>query len=365
MYEAFYGLSGKPFQLNPDPSFYFASRGHKRAFAYLEYGLVQGEGFIVITGEVGAGKTTVLRNLVEHLDHNRVQAAQLVSTQLDADNLLRAVATAFGIRVKHEDKARILAEIEAYLTALVLAHKRALLIVDEAQNLSAQAVEELRMLSNFQLGNQALLQSFLIGQPGLREIMQSSQMQQLRQRVLASYHLGALDRAETQAYVEHRLRRVGWNGSRPKFESSAFDLIHEFSGGIPRKINTLCNRLMLAGYLVEKQTFNRQDVAVVIREITEESGMEVVNGGSAPKPKAASGPESGPLMSHPVFDLPQRQGAAPTIPEMESRVARLERTLSATLDLLYRVMHGGQNRPKTGQEQDAGQQNPPGTQEKK
>jgi putative secretion ATPase (PEP-CTERM system associated) len=359
MYEAFYGLSGKPFQLNPDPSFYFASRGHKRAFAYLEYGLVQGEGFIVITGEVGAGKTTVLRNLVEHLDHARVQVAQLVSTQLDADNLLRSVATAFGIRIKHEDKARILAEIEAYLTALVLARKRALLIVDEAQNLTAQAVEELRMLSNFQLGNQALLQSFLVGQPGLREIMQSNQMQQLRQRVLASYHLGAMDRAETQAYIEHRLRRVGWSGSKPRFEAGAFDLIHEFSGGIPRKINTLCNRVMLAGYLVEKQVFTRKDVAVVIREITEESGMDVVEGGAAPKPKAPAASEAGQLITHPVFDLPHRHVAAPVPPEMETRVTRLERTLSATLDLLYRVMHGGQDRPKSDAEQ------PPGTQEKK
>jgi general secretion pathway protein A len=116
MYEAFYGLSGKPFQLNPDPSFYFGSRGHKRAFAYLEYGLVQGEGFIVITGEIGAGKTTVAQNLVNHLDRERVVAAQLVSTQLDADDLLRSVATAFGIRIKRDDKAGMIAEIEAYLT---------------------------------------------------------------------------------------------------------------------------------------------------------------------------------------------------------------------------------------------------------
>ena len=147
MYEAFYGLSGKPFQLNPDPNFYFGSRGHKRAFAYLEYGLVQGEGFIVITGEIGAGKTTVVQNLVNHLDRERVVPAQLVSTQLDADDLLRSVATGFGIRIKHEDKARMLAEIEAYLTALVLSRKRALLVVDEAQNLTPRAIEELRMLS--------------------------------------------------------------------------------------------------------------------------------------------------------------------------------------------------------------------------
>ncbi len=205
MYESFYGLTGKPFQLNPDPSFYFGSRGHKRAFAYLEYGLYQSEGFIVITGDIGAGKTTIVRSLLEQLDTAKVVAVQLVSTQLDADDMLRAVAAAFGLPVKSGDKATLLASLEAFLCQLAVDKKRALLIVDEAQNLTPRAMEELRMLSNFQFGDQALLQSFLVGQPELRGIMQSPQMQQLRQRVIASYHLGPLDKAETRAYIEHRL----------------------------------------------------------------------------------------------------------------------------------------------------------------
>src|SRR6266568_1595649 len=202
MYESFYGLTGKPFQLNPDPAFYFGSRGHKRAFAYLQYGLYQSEGFIVITGEIGAGKTTIVRSLFEQLDREKVVAAQLVSTHLDADDMLRAVGIAFGLPVRTQSK-------------------RALLIVDEAQNLTPRAVEELRMLSNFQLGDQALLQSFLIGQPELRTMMQSQHMQQLRQRVTASYHLGPLDKTETQAYIEHRLHHVGWKGD-PEFEAACF-----------------------------------------------------------------------------------------------------------------------------------------------
>ena len=169
MYESFYGLTGKPFQLNPDPSFYFGSRGHKRAFAYLEYGLYQSEGFIVITGEIGAGKTTIVRSLLEQLDPAKVVAAQLVSTQLDADDLLRAVGVAFGLPVETVDKAVLLASLEAFLCQLATDKKRALLIVDEAQNLTPRAIEELRMLSNFQLGDQALLQSFLVGQPELRD----------------------------------------------------------------------------------------------------------------------------------------------------------------------------------------------------
>ena len=165
MYESYFGLTGKPFQLNPDPSFYYGSRGHKRAFAYLEYGLYQSEGFIVITGEIGAGKTTIVRSLLEQLDPGKVVAAQLVSTQLDAEDVLRSVAVAFGLPVKSVDKAMLLASLEAFLCQCATEKKRALLVVDEAQNLTERAVEELRMLSNFQLGDQALLQSFLIGQP--------------------------------------------------------------------------------------------------------------------------------------------------------------------------------------------------------
>src|SRR5438477_6365011 len=252
MYEDFYGLAGKPFQLNPDPAFYFGSRGHKRAFAYLQYGLYQSEGFIVITGEIGAGKTTIVRSLFEQIDRDKLVAAQLVSTQLDADDMLRAVGAAFGLPVKSVDKAILLASLEAFLCQLAIDKKRALLVVDEAQNLTPKAIEELRMLSNFQLGDQALLQSFLIGQPELRKMMQSAQMQQLRQRVIASYHLGPMDKAETQAYVEHRLRHVGWV-DRPRFDPGAFDVIYAFSAGIPRQINTLCNRVLLAAYLSELQ----------------------------------------------------------------------------------------------------------------
>ena len=183
MYEAFYGLTGKPFQLNPDPAFFFGSRGHTRAFAYLQYGLYQSEGFIVITGEVGAGKTTIVRSLLEQLDPEKVVAAQIVTTQLDADDLLRSVAAAFGFPPAANGKAELLGNLEAFLCRLVPQRKRALLVVDEAQNLTPRAVEELRMLSNFQLGDHALLQSFLIGQPELRQVLQGGQMQQLRQRV--------------------------------------------------------------------------------------------------------------------------------------------------------------------------------------
>src|SRR5437588_231065 len=217
MFEPFYNLSEQPFQLSPDPAFFYASRGHKRAYAYLQYGLYQGEGFITLTGEVGAGKTTLIRNLLKQLDSSKVVAAQLVSTQLDADDLLRAVAAAFGVAVKEHDKANLIAQIESFMLSLVAKGRRPLLIVDEAQNLAPQAVEELRMLSNFQLKNRALLQSFLVGQPELRNLMRGPQMQQLRQRVIAEFReefgpaaakAPALDNDDPVAGLEKRIAGV-------------------------------------------------------------------------------------------------------------------------------------------------------------
>ena len=333
MYEEFYRLSGKPFQLNPDPTFFFGSRGHKRAFAYLQYGVYQSEGFIVITGEVGAGKTTIVRNLFENLDRNRLVAAQIVSTNLEADDLLRSVATAFGLPMRAVDKATLLASLEAFLCKLALDGKRALLVVDEAQNLSPRAIEELRMLSNFQLAEHALLQSFLVGQPELRDMMQGAQMSQLRQRVIASYHLGPLDKSETQAYIEHRLSRVGWAGD-PKFEAPTFDVIHGASGGIPRRINTLCNRLLLAGFLGEKHAFDVADVQAIATEITDEMGPDVsVAGASARRLREAEV----------LYDLDRQRAGdgsdwASRLHTIEGRIERLEKTMATAVDLLHRAL---------------------------
>jgi putative secretion ATPase (PEP-CTERM system associated) len=328
MYESFFGLTGKPFQLNPDPSFYFGSRGHKRAFAYLEYGLYQSEGFIVITGEIGAGKTTIVRSLLEQLDSAKVVAAQIVSTQLDADDMLRAVGVAFGLPVASVDKAMLLASLEAFLCQLAIDNKRALLVVDEAQNLTARAVEELRMLSNFQLGDRALLQSFLIGQPELRGMMQGPQMQQLRQRIIASYHLGPLDKAETRAYIEHRMHHVGWKDD-PQFEPECFDLIHALTGGIPRRINTLCNRLLLAAFLSERHVLSMGDVQSIAREIRDELGPD-----AALSPVVSLAATESPLTAPLDAGTLQKQ-----FNHLEERIDRLERTVSAAVDLLHRLLH--------------------------
>ncbi|CAD5375206.1 ATPase [Rubrivivax sp. A210] len=270
MYESFYGLTAKPFQLNPDPAFYFASKQHRRAKAYLEYGVSRNEGFIVITGEIGAGKTMVLRSLIEGLNGSNVITGHLVTTQLGAEDTLRMVGAAFGFRVKDVPKSELLITLEAFLISQTSKGKRCLLIVDEAQNLTPRAVEELRMLSNFQFGNQALLQSFLVGQPEFREILQRPEMEQFRQRVAATCHIGPLDLDETRGYMEHRLKCAGAQG-KPAFEAGVFEVIFKASGGIPRRINAVCDRLLLAGFLAGRVLLTVADANEVVREFQAEN----------------------------------------------------------------------------------------------
>lgn len=270
MYEAFYHLQAKPFQLSPDPRFFFSSRGHRRAMSYLVYGVHQGEGFIVITGEIGAGKTMLANTLASKLATGNLVLAQIVSTQLKADDMVRMVAAAFGVP-QDSSKAVILSRVEQFLLVCHKHGKRALLIVDEAQNLPASSVEELRMLSNYVSAAKPLLQTFLLGQPEFRRTLQGPDMEQLRQRIIASCHLGPMDRAETEAYIVHRLQTAGWGGD-PSFSDDAFDAIHQYTGGIPRKINILCDRLLLLGRLDEIHAFTANEVATVIAELPQESG---------------------------------------------------------------------------------------------
>ncbi|MDE2412959.1 MAG: AAA family ATPase, partial [Sphingomonadales bacterium] len=218
MFNDFYGLSGRAFQLTPDPAFYFESLTHRKALSYLSYGLAQGEGFVVITGEVGAGKSTLVAYLMATIDPARLTAAQIVTSKLDGEELVHVVAQAFGLIVEGHDKASALGAIEAFLHDEARAGRRCLLVVDESQNLELEALEELRMLSNFQLGAHPLLQTLLLGQPEFRDTIQEHpQLEQLRQRVIAAHHLDAMERDEVQAYVEHRLKCVGWEGN-PAFD---------------------------------------------------------------------------------------------------------------------------------------------------
>ena len=274
MYDQFYGFTGRPFQLTPDPHFYFESGTHRKAMSYLGYGLAQGEGFIVITGDVGAGKTTLVGHLMNTIDPNRLTAVKLVSTQVEGDDLLRLVAEQFGVEWEGQSKAELLRSMEQYLREQARAGKRTLLIVDEGQNLAVSALEELRMLSNFQLGGHSLLQIFLLGQPEFRQtLFHSPALEQLRQRVIATHHLDPMEPEEVEPYIAHRLGKVGWTGN-PSFSPDAFEEIFDYSEGVPRKLNVLVSRLLLYGAVEQMHRITAQNVRSVVAEIEADRGLD-------------------------------------------------------------------------------------------
>src|SRR5260221_6189235 len=273
MYTQFYRLHGEPFLLTPDHRFYFESSVHSQAMSHLTYGISRGEGFIVITGEIGAGKTTLVKRLCASIDAQRILTAHVVTTQLEGVDLLRMVAAAFGLKDLPSDKSSLLLRLQAFFETCLQHNCRTLLIVDEAQNLPVSGLEELRMLSNFHSKNVSAFQSFLIGQPQFRAVLSNPDLEQLRQRVIASYHLGPMNRQECGKYLIHRLQQVGWR-SDPTFDASAIDAIYSDTGGIPRRINTLCNRLLLLGFLDDLHHFSANDVTRVAADLDAEMSTE-------------------------------------------------------------------------------------------
>ena len=268
MYEEFYGFSERPFQLTPDPAFYFESVTHKKALSYLGYGLNQGEGFVVITGEVGSGKSTLVAHLKQKLDDDRMTVGEVVTSALDGEEMIHVAARSFGLDVDGGDKAAALAAIELFLHEEARHGRRCLLIVDEAQNLSISALEELRMLSNFQLGSHPLLQTLLLGQPEFKQLLaHSDELEQLRQRVIAAHHLEPMQPGEIEPYVMHRLRHVGWDDN-PELANGLWVKLHKATGGIPRKINQVMTRLLLLGAVEEQAVLETAMLDAVVEEMT-------------------------------------------------------------------------------------------------
>lgn len=316
MYEAHFGFSGRPFQLTPDPRFYFESATHRKAMSYLGYGLAQGEGFIIITGEIGAGKSTLVAHLMQTVDRQRLTAAQIVTTQLKGDDLLHMVASGFGIATAGLDKTGTLNAIEHFLHTEARAGRRCLLIVDESQNLPMAALEELRMLSNFQLGSHPLLQTFLLGQPEFRAMVHNAPgLEQLRQRVIATHHLGAMEATEVQPYIEHRLKLVGWQG-RPIFDDDVWQCLFAESGGIPRKLNMLINRVLLMAAVEDREAVTASMVDAVVADLSIDTMTDddwqdeaALASAAAHAVHAAPAPAAAPAPVAPVM-------AAPVIPEV-------------------------------------------------
>jgi general secretion pathway protein A len=327
MYEEFYKFSGKPFQLTPDQRFFFNSRVHGRAMSYLRYGLEQGEGFIVITGGVGTGKTLLVRNLFSELDARRVLAAQLVNTQVEPEDMLRMVCASFGLEHEAIGKAILLQRLQTFARARHGEGKRVLLVVDEAQNLPPRSVEELRMLSNFQVANRSLFQSFLLGQEEFRQTLRAPDLEQMRQRVIASCHLDPLDLEDTRHYIEYRLTQVGWQGD-PVLTAEVYAGVHAFTNGVPRRINNLCDRLLLFGGLEERHQLDQEALATVIAELRGEAAG------------SAAGPATPP---RPVLEHDDDPDLTRRVAALERELARLQRAFRQALQQLDEEHDGEHN----------------------
>jgi putative secretion ATPase (PEP-CTERM system associated) len=327
MFTEYFKLTGPPFQLSPDHKFFFGSGTHQKALAYLNFGLLQGEGFIIVTGEVGAGKTTIVGHLLSQLDSSKYVAAKVVTTQLEADDTLRMVASAFGIEQEGVDKASLLRRFERFLIDNQSRGRRVLLLIDEAQNLPWRSLEELRMLSNFQVNERAALQFYLLGQPQFRQTLAHEQLEQLRQRVIASHHLHPMEREETRAYIEHRLTHVGWQND-PRFADQAFDRIFEYTSGVPRRINTLCTRILLFAALEERHDIDVGTVDEVIKDLMQEGAAPLPSGVAAAAPLSGTG-GAGKASSN---------GAHADFGKIEQRLDTLEKSVSQHERALKRAL---------------------------
>jgi general secretion pathway protein A len=309
MYERFYSFSANPFHLTPDSRFFFGSREHRRAMSFLEYGISQREGFVVITGEIGAGKTTLVEQLLATIDPRQYTVARVATTQLGSFDVLCMIGAAFGIYRDEISKANLIMGLMRYFSDAKAQNKYPLIVVDEAQSLSTEALEEIRMLSNLAIGTSAPFQGILLGQPEFRAAFSRPELQQFKQRVIASCHLDALSEDDTRNYIEYRLRCVGWRND-PTFSLEAYQRIHRETGGIPRRVNTLCSRLLLLGYLEETHSIDPQNVESVAAEMRTELGLM--------SPPSAS--------SHSIDTTAELPALAKPLvsSELESRVERLE-----------------------------------------
>jgi len=304
MFEAFYGLSTNPFRLSPDERFLYVHTSYVKARAYLKYALDRAEGFVMVTGPPGSGKTLLVRDILAELDPNKIEAAHLVTNQLQAEDLLRMLALVFGFHAENFDKASLLTLIQRHVTEQYQAGRRAILIIDDAQNLPAGSLEELRLLSNLQTTDHSLLQIFLIGQEELRDLILGPGMEQFSQRLIATSRIEAMDQRQTREYIEHRLEIAGWRQD-PHLDPSIFPLIYRFSQGIPRQVNHIASRLLLFGALEQKHRLQAEDILTIIGELHQEQLLpplgeeelaaikaEVKHGAAVTAPPEAAGPEA-------------------------------------------------------------------------
>ena len=267
MYEKFYHLKDKPFNNNPDPKFFYPSPKHAEALDRLQYAILERKGFVVVTGEIGAGKTTVCRALLNRLDDVHNEICMITNTHLNAKELIMAILEDLRVPYKSGTKIKLLAQLNDYLIKQMQENKNVILIVDEAQNLSPSVLEEVRMLSNLETDTDKLIQIVLMGQPQLREKLKLRELEQFRQRIAVHYHLYPLSREECYGYVRHRLNVASSNGSAASiFTPEALDVMYDFARGVPRLINYSCDNALLSGFVYEKKTIDKETMLEVINE---------------------------------------------------------------------------------------------------
>jgi general secretion pathway protein A len=266
MYAEFYGLRALPFQLTPDSRLFYPSQMHRGALAYLTYGLRKSEGFVLITGDVGTGKTMLVDYLLSVIDTRRYLTSKIVTTQVQPEDLIRMVASGFGLDPAGHQKSTVIRQLEAFFVAARRRKLIPLIIVDEVQNLPRASLEELRMMSNYRCADAPLVQTILLGQTQFREALANGALEQVKQRVVASSHLRPLSASDTRGYVEHRLRAVGW-ADDPAIDPGVFSLVYEETHGIPRRINTVFDRLMLLGFVEERHDLGVDLFDIVTREL--------------------------------------------------------------------------------------------------
>lgn len=261
MYESFYGLKEKPFSLSPDPDYLYMSPGHENVLTHLEYAIQESKGFVVVTGEVGAGKTTLINYLLRKIPQN-IHVGIINNTLVQFQELLRMICLEFELEIADAEKSVLLTRFYSYLLEKYSKRERVILIIDEAQNLPEKTLEEIRMLSNLEAEKHHLLQMILVGQPQLKEKLQRKSLEQFVQRITVYCHLGALDEIQTDHYIRHRLKVAGAQ-SLDIFDRGAIDAIVEYSGGIPRLINMLCDAALVYGFADDAKTIGRELIDAV------------------------------------------------------------------------------------------------------
>jgi len=324
MYETFFNLRIKPFELVPDPNFIYLSKSHKKAITFLDYGIRARAGFILLTGEVGSGKTTIIRDLLgKH--YEQLVLAKVFNTRVTSEQLLAMINDDFGLQTQGKDKVTLIRDLNEFLVDQYARGNQPILIIDEAQNLAEELLEEVRMLSNLETSDSKLLQIILVGQPELRTILSVPGLRQLRQRISINCHLQSLDRQETEQYILHRLEVAG-NASAVEFPTESLDIVYRFSRGIPRLINIICDFLMLSAFAEEVKVISVDMVREVIGELDFDNhfwsaAVKVPQDGLPTDPAASL---------QPAQNSPLQQEICSSLDDISRRLDILENTFSGS-----------------------------------